>query len=101
MHASPCPSFTLAGRISGVLDERGKFLFISQEEMKAVAGKIKAAGRVSISRLVDICNDLIDLEPRKEAAAAAAAQEVELDWGIEDAVREGGEELLPQVVEVA
>lgn len=37
------------GRISGVMDDRGKFIYISPEEMKAVADYIKRLGRVSIA----------------------------------------------------
>ena len=37
------------GRLSGVMDDRGKYIYISLEEMKAVADYIKRQGRVSIS----------------------------------------------------
>jgi hypothetical protein len=54
----------LAGRISGVMDDRGKFIYISPEEMKAVADYIKRLGRVSISHLASKSNEFIDLEPK-------------------------------------
>ncbi|KAG2371829.1 DDRGK domain-containing protein [Vigna angularis] len=51
-------------RLSGVMDDRGKFIYISQEEMKAVADYIKRQGRVSISHLASKSNQFIDLEPK-------------------------------------
>lgn len=55
-----------SGRLSGVMDDRGKFIYISQEEMKAVADYIKRQGRVSISHLASKSNQFIDLEPKVE-----------------------------------
>ena len=49
------------GRISGVIDDRGKFIFISEEELKAVAKFIKQQGRVSIAELAENSNHLINL----------------------------------------
>lgn len=49
------------GRLSGVIDDRGKFIFISEEELKAVAKFIKQRGRVSIAELAENSNQLINL----------------------------------------
>jgi len=46
-------------RISGVIDERGKFIFISPEELDAVARYIKRKGRVSIEEIAKESNKLI------------------------------------------
>uniref|UniRef100_A0A7N2M9L1 DDRGK domain-containing protein 1 n=1 Tax=Quercus lobata TaxID=97700 RepID=A0A7N2M9L1_QUELO len=54
------------GRLSGVMDDRGKYIYISQEEMKAVADYIKRQGRVSISHLASKSNQFIDLEPKAQ-----------------------------------
>lgn len=54
------------GRLSGVMDDRGKFIYISQEEMHAVADYIKRQGRVSISHLASKSNQFIDLEPKAQ-----------------------------------
>lgn len=56
------------GRLSGVMDDRGKYIYISIEEMKAVADYIKRQGRVSISHLASQSNQFIDLEPKIEVA---------------------------------
>lgn len=57
---------TLEGmdRLSGVMDDRGKFIYISIEEMQAVADYIRKHGRVSISHLANNSNQFIDLEPK-------------------------------------
>ncbi|XP_009611789.1 DDRGK domain-containing protein 1 [Nicotiana tabacum] len=54
------------GRLSGVMDDRGKYIYISLEEMKAVADYIRREGRVSISHLASKSNQFIDLEPKVE-----------------------------------
>ncbi|KAB2615718.1 DDRGK domain-containing protein 1-like [Pyrus ussuriensis x Pyrus communis] len=54
------------GRLSGVMDDRGKYIYISQEEMQAVADYIKRLGRVSISHLASKSNQFIDLEPKAQ-----------------------------------
>jgi hypothetical protein len=46
------------------MDDRGKFIYISPEEMKAVADYIKRLGRVSIAHLASKSNEFIDLEPK-------------------------------------
>ncbi|ONK65611.1 uncharacterized protein A4U43_C07F38860 [Asparagus officinalis] len=54
------------GRLSGVMDDRGKYIYISPEEMKAVADYIKRQGRVSISHLASKSNQFIDLDPKPQ-----------------------------------
>lgn len=49
------------GLLTGVIDDRGKFIYISQEELEAVAKFIKQQGRVSISDLALNSNKLISL----------------------------------------
>mmetsp|Transcript_8284 Transcript_8284/g.15424 ORF Transcript_8284/g.15424 Transcript_8284/m.15424 type:complete len:298 (+) Transcript_8284:1644-2537(+) len=51
------------GRITGVLDDRGKFIYISTSEMEQVAEYIKKKGRVSISTVAKESNKLVDLTP--------------------------------------
>ncbi|KAF4354379.1 hypothetical protein G4B88_027020 [Cannabis sativa] len=56
------------GRLSGIMDDRGKYIYISQEEMQAVAEYIKHQGRVSISHLASKSNQFIDLESKPHLA---------------------------------
>ena len=46
---------------SGVIDDRGKFIYISRDELEAVAKYIKQQGRVSITDLAASSNKLIKL----------------------------------------
>jgi len=58
------PILFCSGRLSGVMDDRGKYIYISMEEINAVADYIKRQGRVSISHLASKSNQFIDLEPK-------------------------------------
>merc|ERR1712001_85175 len=49
------------GLLTGVIDDRGKFIYISQEELEAVAKFIRQQGRVSIADLALNSNKLISL----------------------------------------
>lgn len=49
------------GLLTGVIDDRGKFIYISQEELEAVAKFIRQQGRVSITDLAMSSNKLITL----------------------------------------
>lgn len=51
------------GTITGVIDDRGKFIYVSEEELAAVAKFIKQRGRVSIADLAESSNNLINLTP--------------------------------------
>ncbi|XP_043690400.1 DDRGK domain-containing protein 1 [Telopea speciosissima] len=64
------------GRLSGVMDDRGKYIYISQEEMKAVADYIKRQGRVSISHLASKSNQFIDLEPKVQLVEEISSEGV-------------------------
>lgn len=47
----------------GVIDDRGKFIYITREELQSVAKFIRQRGRISLSELVDSSNSLINLTP--------------------------------------
>ena len=51
------------GRLTGVMDERGKYIYISVEEMEKVAAYIQKVGRISIASLSQKVNDIVDLAP--------------------------------------
>jgi len=61
------------GRLTGVMDERGKYIYISAEEMQAVARYVQTKGRVAIGELAARSDDLIDLEGKAAAAGAGDA----------------------------
>lgn len=51
------------GVLTGVIDDRGKFIYISEEELESVAKFVKQRGRVSITDLAENSNKLINLNP--------------------------------------
>ena len=50
-----------SGDLTGVMDDRGKFIYVSREELENVAKFIRQQGRVSISDLAANSNKLITL----------------------------------------
>ncbi|KAM3832191.1 DDRGK domain-containing protein 1 [Vipera latastei] len=50
------------GTLTGVIDDRGKFIYITPEEMTAVADFIRRRGRVSITELARESNSFINLQ---------------------------------------
>ncbi|CAL4196709.1 unnamed protein product, partial [Meganyctiphanes norvegica] len=57
------------GTLTGVIDDRGKFIYISQSELEAVAKFIRQRGRVSIADLAESSNSLITLVPEVASAS--------------------------------
>lgn len=53
-------------RITGVFDERGKFIYISEEEKQRIKELIKAKGRISIEDLTIECNRIVKLDNPKQ-----------------------------------
>ena len=49
------------GKLTGVIDDRGKFIYISQAELETVAKFINNRGRVSITELAENSNRLVSL----------------------------------------
>uniref|UniRef100_T1IMN2 DDRGK domain-containing protein 1 n=1 Tax=Strigamia maritima TaxID=126957 RepID=T1IMN2_STRMM len=54
-------SLQKSGQLSGVIDDRGKFIYVSREELESVSKFIRQRGRVSIAELVEASNTLINL----------------------------------------
>lgn len=59
------------GTITGVIDDQGKFIYISVQELQDVSEFIRQRGRVSITELVESSNNLINLKPAAEEVANA------------------------------
>ncbi|XP_071513946.1 DDRGK domain-containing protein 1-like [Panulirus ornatus] len=57
------------GTLTGVIDDRGKFIYISKQELEGVAKFIKQRGRVSIAELAESSNTLITLTPETSCAS--------------------------------
>ncbi|XP_071320029.1 DDRGK domain-containing protein 1-like isoform X2 [Trachinotus anak] len=57
------------GSLTGVIDDRGKFISITPEELDSVALFIRQRGRVSITELAQASNSLINLMPEDRSTA--------------------------------
>lgn len=55
--------------LTGVIDDRGKFIYISPEELESVARFINQRGRISLSELASYSNQLISLKPSESIAS--------------------------------
>lgn len=60
------------GTLTGVIDDRGKFIYISEDELEAVAKFVRQRGRVSIAELAENSNNLINLTPAKSCSVSAS-----------------------------
>lgn len=58
-----------SGSLTGVIDDRGKFISITPRELDSVAQFIRQRGRVSITELAQASNNLINLTPESRSAA--------------------------------
>ncbi|XP_061572005.1 DDRGK domain-containing protein 1-like isoform X1 [Cololabis saira] len=56
------------GSLTGVIDDRGKFISITPQELDSVAQFIRQRGRVSITELAQASNSLINLTPESRGA---------------------------------
>ena len=51
-----------SGELTGVIDDRGKFIYITMDELKSVAKFMKQRGRVSLTELAQSSNNLIQVQ---------------------------------------
>jgi len=59
------------GKITGVMDDRGKYVHITDDEMQQVADFMLQRGRVSRSELASMSNKLIDLKGQRRQVSAS------------------------------
>ena len=62
-------SLEAIGRLTGVMDERGKYIYVSVEDMARVAEFIERRGRVSLRELTRHMNEVIDIAPEPDEPA--------------------------------
>lgn len=82
-------------RLSGVFDDRGKFISISPEEMEQVARWLKQKGRINRADLVAGCNRLVRLNPTAEDRAKIAKEDKKAVEALDQelaATEDGGEQ---------
>jgi len=57
-----------SGDITGVLDDRGKFIYISKSELESVSRFVRQRGRITLSELAEASGELISFERVAESA---------------------------------
>ena len=65
--------------LTGVVDERGKFLYIEQEEIDELLSAIKARGHFSRGDLIEVFSGIIRQEPSDEDLTKIREEEVMVD----------------------
>ncbi|POM74548.1 DDRGK domain containing hypothetical protein 1-like [Phytophthora palmivora] len=68
-------SLQQSNRLTGIVDDRGKFIYITEEEMDKVAKFIQRRGRLGFAELSKECNKLIRLDGEVDKNTTSA-----LDW---------------------
>eukprot|EP00892_Ulva_mutabilis_P003257 jgi/Ulvmu1/1302/UM011_0029.1 len=58
------------GVLTGVLDERGKYIYFSMEELQRLAQEIRSRGRISISAIAQEATDMLNM-PAPDADASS------------------------------
>lgn len=70
------------GMLRGVIDERGKFLFIEDKEIEDLVKCISKKGHFTRTDLIDSFSNIIRLEPTEEDLKKIETEEAELLKGI-------------------
>ncbi|XP_012226474.2 DDRGK domain-containing protein 1 [Linepithema humile] len=60
------------GNLTGVIDDRGKFIYISEDELYTIATFVQQRGRISITELAENSNNLINLTPLKSCTVSVS-----------------------------
>mmetsp|Transcript_13531 Transcript_13531/g.25477 ORF Transcript_13531/g.25477 Transcript_13531/m.25477 type:complete len:289 (-) Transcript_13531:71-937(-) len=76
------------GHICGLMDDRGKYIFITEKELEAVRAYIERRGRISRAELCAEANRLIRLEPTPEDKALIEDEDKKLMAGLETETKE-------------
>ena len=58
--------FEQQGRILGIIDDRGKYIYITEKEMSMIEKMFMQRGRITKSDLIKECNRIIKFEPTEE-----------------------------------
>ena len=70
--------FEEEGKIIGIVDDRGKYIYITEKEMNLIEKMLGNRGRISRSDLIKECNRIIRFEPTEEDKAKIAQEQEEI-----------------------
>ena len=65
-------------RLTGVIDDRGKYIFIKREELEKIKNLIISKGRINRRDLILECSRIVSLEPSAADKLKIEAEEKEL-----------------------
>ena len=76
--------FENEGRILGIIDDRGKYIYITEKEMGLIEKMFMNRGRISKADLIKECNRLIRFEPTEEDKIKIAEEQQKTLKELED-----------------
>ena len=76
--------FEKEGRILGIIDDRGKYIYITEKEMSLIEKMFMNRGRISKADLIKECNRIIRFEPTEEDKIKIAEEQQKTLKELED-----------------
>jgi len=83
--------FEKLGRLSGIFDDRGKYICITAEEMQQVSEWLQRTGRINLPDLLAACESIIRLHPTDEDKAKLQKEAQFVTKASEEGAQEGEE----------
>lgn len=78
--------FESQGRILGIIDDRGKYIYITEKEISMIEKMFMNRGRISKAELIKECNRLIKFEPSEEDKIKIAEEQKKMLEKIENEI---------------
>ena len=78
--------FEQQGRILGIIDDRGKYIYITEKEMSMIEKMFMNRGRITKAELIKECNRLIKFEPTEEDKVKIAEEQKKMLEKIENEI---------------
>ncbi len=75
------------GRIMGIIDDRGKYIYITEKEMSLIEKMLTNRGRISKSDMIKECNRLIRFEPTEQDKIKIAEEQEKTLKELEDELK--------------
>ena len=70
--------FEKEGRILGIIDDRGKYIYVTEKEMNMIENLFIRRGRINKMDLIKECNKIIKFEPTEEDKIKIAEEQKEM-----------------------
>lgn len=80
--------FESQGRILGIIDDRGKYIYLTEKEISMIEKMFMNRGRISKAELIKECNRLIKFEPTEEDKIKIAEEQKKMLEKIESEISE-------------